>query len=489
MKLSDALKKKLKSLPDKPGCYMMRDQAGRIIYVGKAVSLRKRVQSYFRDATLKDASPKLRGLVNNVADLDTIVVHNEAAALLTESELIKKYRPRYNVALKDDKRFLLLRTDMRDPYPRFELVRLRRKDGALYFGPYASSSAVRHTLDFLEKHFGLRKCTPREPDDTTYRHCINDIVRFCSAPCIQRINQKDYRQRVTEACEVLRGRRPEVLSTIRQQMQEASEALDFEKAASLRDTLFMLDRVIRQNARVAPTVRMQKEAALQGLKELQLELQLASLPHVIEAFDISNLSGTLAVASMVCSIDGIPTPNRYRRFRIKTVTGSNDPAMMGEVVRRRIRGLREAGKPLPDLILVDGGATQLSAARQALADELSGQTIETAGLAKRREEIYRDPQAPPLQLPNHSKALTIVRRLRDEAHRFAITYHRNLRNQRIKESVLDGIPGIGETRKMQLLQHFGSVRNIKEASVEQLASLSGMGQKLAILIHDSLNQP
>jgi len=486
MKLPEAVTAKLKSLPDSPGCYMMRDHNGRIIYVGKAVSLRKRVQSYFRDATLKSASPKLRGLVRSVHDIDIIVVHNEAAALLTEGELIKTYRPHYNVAFKDDKQFLMLRADANARFPRFDLVRLRRDDGSLYFGPYASSPAARATLDFVEKHFGIRKCKPTEPDALTYKHCINDIVRFCSAPCVDRITPEAYRQRFDEACDVLHGKRPDLLTSVRAQMQEASSSLDFERAAALRDTLQMLDRAIRQHARVAPTPRMQKDTALNGLETLRQALNLPDVPHVIEAFDISNISGTFAVASMVCAVDGIPAPNRYRRFRIKTVTGSNDPAMMGEVIQRRLRGLQERGAPYPDLIMVDGGITQLNAARASLGLQ-GAANVPTIGLAKRYEELYVGEGLPPLRLPLDSPALHVLRRLRDEAHRFAITYHRELRNRRIRESALDAIPGIGEKRKEQLLSHFGSVRRMMSAGPDALAALPGIGPALAATIHRVLS--
>jgi len=400
--------------------------------------------------------------------------------------LIKTYRPRYNVAFKDDKRFLMLRTDANVRFPRFDLVRLRRDDGALYFGPYASSPAARATLDFVEKHFGIRKCKPAEPDELTYKHCINDIVRFCSAPCVGRITVEAYRQRFSEACDFLHGKRPDLLASVRAQMQEASAALDFERAAGLRDTLQMLDRAIRQHARVAPTPRMQKDAALDGLEALRQALDLPAVPHVIEAFDISNISGTLAVASMVCAVDGIPAPNRYRRFRIKTVIGSNDPAMMGEVIQRRLRGLQERGSPYPDLIMVDGGITQLKAARASLALQGAAE-IRTIGLAKRYEELYVDEGRPPLRLPLDSPALAVLRRLRDEAHRFAITYHRELRNRRIRESALDAIPGIGDKRKEQLLSHFGSVRRMVTAGPEAIAALPGIGPALAATIHQALS--
>jgi excinuclease ABC subunit C len=226
MKLPDKLRAKLRELPDKPGCYLMRDRNGKIIYVGKARSLRKRVQSYFRDATLRSATPKVRGMVKSVEDIDIVVVHNEAAAVLTEGKLIKAYRPRYNISFKDDKRFLLLRANPEDPFPHFKLVRIRRDDGAHYFGPYASAHAARATLDFVEKQFGIRKCTPRVPDAETYKHCINDIVRFCSAPCINKISEDAYHHRFEEACAFLRGQRPELLKAVRARMEEAAESMD-----------------------------------------------------------------------------------------------------------------------------------------------------------------------------------------------------------------------------------------------------------------------
>jgi len=488
MQLSSKIKAKLRALPDKPGCYLMRDENGKIIYVGKARSLRKRVQSYFRDATQRSAHPKVRSMVKKIHDLDIIVVHNEAAAILTEGKLIKAYRPHYNILLKDDKRFIMLTANPNAPLPRFKLTRIKRDDNTIYFGPYVSSPAARATLDFIEKQFGLRKCTPRKPDAETHKHCINDIVRFCSAPCINKITQKEYHKNFEEACAFLRGQRPDMLKTVRTQMHEASEALDYERAASLRDTLFMLQKAIKQHANVAPTQQMKKEAAARGIAELQEKLNLPTLPKRIECFDISNISGTYSVASMVCAIDGIPHNNRYRRFQIKTVEGSDDPAMIAEVVKRRIIGLRKKHEPLPDLMLLDGGITQLRAAREVLR-ELDCPELPTAGLAKRYEEIVTDNEEAPLRLPPESDALKVLIRLRDEAHRFAITYHRKLRNKRIRESALDDIPGIGEKRKQLLLKNFGSTRRIINAGPEGIATIPGIGPKTAKSIHQILSNP
>lgn len=487
MTIPDKVKARLKELPNKPGCYLMRNRQGRIIYVGKARSLRKRVQSYFRDATLRSASPKQRSLVKSVADIDYVVVRNEAEAVLTEGRLIKDYKPRYNVAFRDDKRFLLIRIDPTEPWPRLRLVRLEQNDGALYFGPYASSRAARETVDFVEKHFGLRKCSPRIPDADTYRHCINDIIRFCSAPCVGKVTHDEYMGRLDSACAFLRGETPELVVTLRREMEGAADARDFERAAALRDTVFMLDRTVRQRARVAATPQMERDAAARGVADLQHALDLPAPPTVIEAFDVSNISGSHAVAGMVCAVDGIPRRNRYRRFRIAAVEGIDDPRMIAEVVRRRYHRLQREEAAMPDLVLVDGGVTQLRAAGVALA-ELGLETLPIAGLAKQYEEIYRPGASTPLRLPPNSKALTILRRLRDEAHRFAITYHRNLRNRRIRESVLDDIPGVGPSRKTALLQHFGSVRRLAKASPDDIAAVPGFGRELAALVHAELHR-
>jgi len=250
MNLPELIKRKLPELPDKPGCYLMRNREGRIIYVGKAVSLRKRVQSYFRDSTLHKAEPKLRSLLKSVWDIEWITVRTEAEALLTEGKLIKEYKPRYNVVFRDDKRFLLLRADMSEPFPRFQLRRFARDDGAEYFGPYVSSRAAKSTVDFLEKKYGLRKCEPRVPDAETYRHCINDIVRFCSAPCVGKVDSDEYRKRFSEACAFLKGERLQVLNELGEQIKNASDRMNYEKAAELRDTLFAIKEVIKQRTRV-----------------------------------------------------------------------------------------------------------------------------------------------------------------------------------------------------------------------------------------------
>ncbi len=478
---SALLREKLASLPDKPGCYLLRDRKGTIIYVGKAVSLRRRVQGYFRPATLRDAPPKLRSMINSVADLEVITVRNETAALLTESALIKQYRPRFNIVLRDDKRYLALRTDPHDPVPRLTTCRILRDDNALYFGPFPSAAVVRSVLDFTEKRYGLRKCKPILPDAETYRHCINDIIRFCSAPCVGRISPEEYRLRFEEACAFLRGERLGVIEEIKAQMQSAADAHDFERAAALRDTWIALREMVKRRVRVVATPQMHAADALAGLGELQRLIGLPAVPDLIECFDISNLFGTYSVASLVAAVYGLPDRRLYRRFRIRTVEGADDPRSMAEVIRRRYSRQRDESKPLPGLILIDGGVTQLRAARAELA-ALGLGTVPSVGLAKEMEEIVLDDGRPPLLLPRDSDALRVLIRLRDEAHRFAIDYHRRLRNRLIRESALDEIPGIGPAKKTALLKRFGSVYRLARASLAELESVPGIDRTLAAAI-------
>ncbi len=486
MNLSDKVKQKLQGLPDKPGVYFMRDRGGRIIYVGKAASLKDRVRSYFRQGTLRSAEPKLRGLIRTIDDFEYLVTRTEAEATLTEGRMIKDYRPRYNVDFRDDKRFLLLRVHPGDPVPRIDTCRIQREDGALYFGPYASSQAARAALEFTDKRFGLRRCPPREPGPEDHRHCMNDIVRYCSAPCIAKITPEQYRERVELACAFLRGERPEFLNELQQAMEREAGARNFEKAAALRDTLLLLRRAVKQRARASKTLKIRAEDARAGVTELRAALGLELPPRVIEAYDISNISGTHAVGSLVCAVDGLPHKNRYRLFRIRTVAGSDDPAMMAEVIRRRFGGSLAQELPRPDLVLVDGGITQLRAARTEL-DRLGLQDLAAAGLAKRFEEIYWKGNAPP-RLPLDSAALKVLQQIRDEAHRFALTYHRRLRMRRIRDSALDEVEGIGEKRKELLLSRFGSVDRLRRASEADIASVPGIGPAMARAVRETLER-
>ena len=480
MALSSKIESKLRDLPRKPGVYLMRDKNGKVIYVGKAKSLRTRVRNYFQQSTLRSADPKIKSLINSIEDLDFLVVNSEAEALLTEGRMIKEYRPRYNSSFKDDKRFLRLAIDIQAPFPRIHLVRIKKKDNRLYFGPYSSSTSARVAKDFLERRYGIRQCPPRIPDESHYKHCIDDMIRQCSAPCIARVSREEYRERIDEAVAFLKGERPVLLKELQQEMEDASEALEFEQAAAIRDTLRWLRQAVKERAKGMKSFSMLQEEATEGLKMIKEELGLKDLPRVIETFDISNISGTSAVASMVCAVDGYPNKNRYRQFRIKTIEGADDPRMMAEAVGRRYKRLRDEQKPFPDLIVVDGGITQLRAARVALDDlGLEGQRM--VGIAKRYEEIIWDVEnkRPPVRFPVDSPAMHILQRIRDEAHRFALTYHRKLRAKRIGESELDEIQGVGEKRKMALLKHFGSVARLKKASLADIQQVPGFAEKSA----------
>lgn len=489
MELSKAIREKLKKLPDEPGCYLMRDRDGRIVYIGKAASLRKRVQSYFRQHTRRTAQPKIRSLIGSIADFDVVVLKSEAEAILTEGRLIKEYRPYYNTLWKDDKRFTMIRVDVQHPFPALGKCRIRKKDGATYFGPYTSGMASKVAIEFLERRFGIRRCRPRVPDGETYRHCSNDIIANCSAPCIGKVSQEQYRQRVEEACAFLRGERMEMLKELRAEMERMAGERRFEEAAALRDLLLYLHQAVKEKARVRKTPGMKQDEARQGLKELQKQLKLPKEPRVIECFDISNISGTSSVASMVCSVDGMPYPSRYRRFRIKTVQGSDDPRSMAEVVHRRYARLLREKKALPGLVMVDGGIAQLRGAKAELV-KLGLDGLPVVGLAKRYEELVWDYEdnSGNLVLPRNSAGLTVVTRLRDEAHRFAIAYHRDLRRQRIMESRLDEIPGIGSARKEMLLKHFGSMVRLARATVDQISEVPGIGLKTAELIRTELGK-
>ena len=487
MNLSKNLQEKLKRLPDKPGCYLMRDADGRIVYIGKAASLKKRVSSYFRPRTHRTAPPKIRSLISSIADLDIVVLKSEAEAILTEGKLIKEYRPYYNTLWKDDKRFLMIRVDLQHPFPSLSKCRIQKKDGATYFGPYTSGMAAKVAIAFLERYFGIRRCRPRVPDEDTYQHCSNDIIANCSAPCIEKVSQKEYRQRVEEACAFLRGERLDLLTALREEMKTAASERRFEEAAALRDLLAHLHQTIKERARVRKTPAMKREEAQQGLEELRTQLHLSEQPSWIECFDISHISGTHSVASMVVAQNGQPAPKYYRRFRIKTIEGIDDPRSMAEVVRRRYTRLLKENKSLPQLVMVDGGITQLRAAKAELT-QLGLDALPIVGLAKRYEEIVWDYKnnGESLLLPRHSAALHVITRLRDEAHRFAITYHRELRRKRIQESVLDEIPGIGEVRKIALLQHFGSIHRLTRATEEEIAQVPGIGAKFAATLRKEL---
>ncbi|XEQ94201.1 UvrABC system protein C [Sporomusa carbonis] len=573
-------------LPDKPGVYLMKDDKGRIIYVGKAVNLKNRVRSYFQSS--RNHSPKVLALVARIADLEYIITASEIEALILECNLIKKHRPKYNISLRDDKTYPYIKITNED-YPRVYATRKVQKDGARYFGPYTSAGAVHETLRLLKSLFPLRSCRNLDAK----RPCLEHHIKRCLAPCTGNVDKAAYGEMIKAVSLLLEGRSDAVVKNLKRRMAEAAEKLEFEQAARLRDQLAAVEKVIeKQNivtgsgdqdaiglARSAAGTcaqvffirsgkmvgrdhfmlaggehetdedilaafvkqyysqaafipreillpfelaeqhllaewlssvkggRVQVETPKRGTKkdlvnmaagnaatvleeqaarleadtdktagaaaELGRHLGLPAAPERIECFDISHIQGSETVASMVVFEGGQPNKNEYRRYKLKTVEGKPDDfKSMQEVVGRRYRDALGKG-PVPDLIIIDGGKGQLNAALPVI--RAAGLIeVPVVGLAKEFEHIFREGISEPLILPRHSQALYLVQRIRDEAHRFAITYHRKLRSKRNMVSVLDHIPGIGSKRRKALWDHFGSLAKIKAAEVEELAAVPGM---------------
>jgi excinuclease ABC subunit C len=557
-KKSDLIEK-LRDVPHKPGVYLMKDRLNRIIYVGKARDLRKRLGQHFMPSRRANADLKTRALLDSVWDFEIHLVRNEPEALLLEGKLIKDYRPKYNISFRDDKRFLLVKVNLSDPIPRFQLTRLKKDDGCRYFGPFAHAGALRSTLGWMRKRFGIRSCRAVEPGELDYRRCLDHIIKNCSAPCIRKVSLEEYRQKVLRACEFLEGESRELLEQLEAEMKSAAGKLDFERAAQIRNMLDDLRRTTKPARRFTRGSLPSTVDPAIDLQALADALLLAGPPRIMECFDISNISTTHVVASMVCFKDGVPDKSNYRRYRIRTVAGQDDFASMAEVVRRRYsrilletkrispdlsefnqepvedavkrvqsldkletssldkpeedapEGLEtdapeklEASAPdkrtggsssplhsglvrLPDLIIVDGGKGQLSAACREL-QRLGLTDRPIIGLAKEFEEIYRPGRPLPLRLPEDSGALQLLQRIRDEAHRFANSYHQLLMKKRIAESILDECPGVSDNRKQALLTEFGSVERLRKASIEDIAAVEGISEKLAETILRFLNR-
>jgi excinuclease ABC subunit C len=506
------LQPKLRELPHKPGVYVMRDRFNRVIYVGKAKDLKRRVSQYFMPSKRMTADLKTRALLEAIWDLEWHTVRTEPEALLMEGKLIKDFRPRYNISFRDDKRFLLVKVDPRDEWPRFRLTRIRADDGSQYFGPFAHSGALRQTLAFLRKKFGVLTFGTGSPTERELKSAVYQVPQKLSA-----LTGEQYRERVAEAAAFLEGRSKDLLEELEAEMYKAAEALDFERAAELRN---MLDDLRKTTAPVRRFTRLSLPSAVQPEQDmagLQEALSLHRPPLHMECFDISNISSTHIVASMVCFRNGVPDRASYRRYRITTTGGQNDFASMAEVVRRRYARVlgegaarvredssrAEAGvdysetqEPqeeaarrglvrLPDLIVVDGGKGQLSAARRELA-RLGLHGVPIIGLAKEFEEIHVPDQVEPIVLSHETGALRLLQRLRDEAHRFANGYHQLLLKRRVSESALDDCPGVSGARKQQLLSHFGSVARLRRASVEEIEALEGISPRLARQIAEFL---
>jgi excinuclease ABC subunit C len=617
---NEKVAEKLKTLPTKPGVYQYFDANGKIIYVGKAINLRNRVRSYFHLSA--DHGPKTERLVAEIADLEWIITDSELEALLLESNLIKRHKPRFNIRLKDDKRYPYIKVEWQNAYPKVVTVRKMAQDGARYYGPFTNAGAVYHTLDTLRRIFPYLTCD-REITGKDPRACLYYDIKLCSGPCIGAATQEEYRATLDELCHFLEGKSDEVLVELDRKMSEAAEAMQFERAAVYRDQLKSLRHIVERQkvisnaqndqdvlafardkgdacvqiflirqgkligreyfvlegaededthqvmaefltqfydeaAYVPPevvlpveieaqeagiiaqflkqkrgaqvTLNVPKEGpaadlvklatdnaletltalkaqwdadshrAEQALKEVADGIGLNALPARIECFDISNTQGTNTVASMVVFVNGIPRKSDYRKFNIKTVEGPNDFESMREALTRRFRRYFDAKAAehqpgqkidpsfsmLPDLLIIDGGKGQLGVAVEVLQEfELLGQ-VPVCGLAKQQEEIFLPGRPDSILLPRQSQGLYLVQRVRDEAHRFAITAHRAKRAKTGLASQIDEIPGVGPARRRILLKQFGSLEGIRAASVDELAQVSGIPRDVALAIKEHL---
>lgn len=599
--ISQELQAKLDHLPDRPGVYLMKNARDEILYIGKATVLADRVRTYFQKGS--DHTAKTNLMLNQVADLETIVTRSELEALILESNLIKRHRPRFNVVLRDDKQYPYLRLPVKENFPRLTIVRKVQKDGALYYGPYTPAGALRETLKVIRKVFPLATCEI-EIDGKAERACIEFEIKRCMAPCIGNQTSEEYHHIVKQVRMFLEGRDTELLDTLRAEMRAAAEHEQFEEAARLRDRIFKIERTLEKQrvaqtsftnqdviglARQGTAVDLQmlfvrgglligrkdffwsdvgdasdeelvrsaieqfynkdglppkellvpsplSEAALieawlsekkgeavrvvapergtkhqllllaeenagamvadhlrsketdhRATEELKRLLRLDRAPRRIEGFDISNTMGDQSVASLVVWEDGQAKKSDYRRFRIKTVTGANDFASMQEVVVRRYGEAENL--PLPDLVLIDGGLGQLAAAMEGLR-QVGRAGLPIIGLAKARgekeERIFVPGRKNPILLAPSSPATHLLQRIRDEAHRFAITYHRKLRGKALVSSRLDAIIGVGEIRRQRLLKQFGSLETIAQATDDQLREIGGVDARTAAEIRKAL---
>jgi excinuclease ABC subunit C len=607
----------LAKLPDRPGVYLMKDTRGEVVYVGKAQSLRHRVRSYWqKQAAAPLEGHRIRAVVDRIADVEWTMTDSVSEALLLEANLIKRYRPRFNVRLKDDKSYPYIRITLGDDFPRVERTRKLPNDGSRYFGPYASANSVDESMNLVRRLFPFRTCTIEIKDGqrALQRPCLLYHIKRCQGPCIEAISKEAYRADIAQIELFLEGRQETLVKALRDEMQAASERTEYERAGVLRDKIRAIERTMESQkmaafARTALDLvglaRADNQAAVQlfvvrngkmigrdvflldaardatdeevvtsfmeqyyarassippevlvpaelpeggdvaafltsrrggpvhlrvprrgekrelmalavrnatetlareqarwmadqgrtlgALEELAEALGLPVPPQRIECYDISTFQGRESVGSMVVFEDGRPRTGEYRRFRIRTVSGPDDFAAHQEVLRRRFRRARageegteeELRWKLPDLVIVDGGRGQVSAAKEVL-DELGLHELPLAGLAKEREELFLPGRAEPILLPSTSQALYLVQRIRDEAHRFAVTYHRNLRAKRAVRSAFDDLPGVGPKRRQALLRVFGSAKRVRDAPVEQIAAVPGISRSLAEKIKATL---
>lgn len=462
MDLSEKLKHKLKELPKEPGVYFHKDREGKIIYIGKAAVLKNRVGSYFQQSRHRDVKTSL--LVGEIVDLDWITVDSEAEALFLESEFIKRYKPKYNIDLRDDKHFLYIKIPMRDEWPVVEFVRRPIDDRAEYFGPFTAGGGVRRAMRQLRKAFPY---VTHSVDPMLKRACLHYHLGLCPGPECEATTPVAYKRNLRRLMLYLHGHKTKLTDQLEREMQRAAKKHEFELAAERRNQLRNLQAMSKQMIfSDKEAFDLTKDQALVGLAD---RLELKGLPRRIECYDISHMQGTDNVASMVVFTDGVPNKEEYRRFKMR-LDGNDDFAHMREVMRRRFTGKNLEQWPKPDLLVIDGGKSQLSAATGVL-DEL-GIGIPAIGLAKREEEIMlRSGEV--IRLPLDSHVLQLLQRIRDEAHRFAVTYHSLLRGKRQTASQLDSVPGIGPATRKKLIRSFGSVAGVKAATEDDLANVVG----------------
>ena len=601
--MNKKIKEKLKTLTTKPGVYVMHDAEGVVIYVGKAKNLKNRVSQYFRSSPKPS---KVQAMVDNIDDFEYFITASEMDALALESNLIKKYQPFYNILLKDGKQFPYIKINIKDPYPRLEIVRKVKKDGAKYFGPYFAGLDAREILKTINSAFKIRTCSMKITETSkAKRECLNYSMGLCSAPCTKRISPQEYRREIDKVVNFLNGNDEEIEQILTQKMKNASDNENFEQAIILRDRLKMVEKlksrivanlpknvdkdvfayhsnglsgvicvmVVRggkilgvinypcfdgeleerqtlfnfimqyyQNMAVAGEIISSHEIPDQALlenyfgkkinfisnphginkrllemadenaeeylekyiekekikynntmgaiKELKDKLNLKNLPRRMECYDISNISGTNQVCSMVVFKNGEASKKDYRKFKIKKVKGANDFASLQEALSRRLERLKEGRgesfKEKPDLIVIDGGKGQLSAVNEILSEYDFG--IDLISLAKKQEEVFVTESLQPIILKKGSVELRLLQRLRDEAHRFAITFHRQVRQKQQTHSELDDIPGVGPKKRDLLLNIFGTSEKIKGSSVEELESVKGINKALAQIIYNFFNK-
>lgn len=598
--MNDRIKEKLKTLTTKPGVYVMRDKDGVVIYVGKAKNLKNRVSQYFRNSPKPS---KVQAMVDNIDDFDYFITMSEMDALALESNLIKKEQPFYNILLKDGKQFPYIKINLKEPFPKFEIVRKVKKDGGKYFGPYFAGLDAREILKTINSAFKIRTCTSKITDSSmAKRECLNYSLGLCSAPCTKRCSKEEYRAEIEKAINFLNGNDDEIEDILTQKMNTASQNENFENAILMRERLKMIaklkQRVVanlpkdvskdvfayqtdglsgvvtnmvirggkilgiisypcsdgeieeeetlfnfisqyyqnmivpheiilshklpsphlleekwgkkvyfidnphginknlldmaKENAKEYLEKHIEKDKlkynnTLGAVKALKEKLSLKSLPSRMECYDISNISGTNKVCSMVVFKNGEPSKKDYRKFKIKTVKGSNDFASLEEALTRRLKRFKdqngESFKEKPDLLVIDGGKGQLSSCFEILDKSGLAEEIEMVSLAKRIEEVFKPNTSQPILLKPGSAELKLLQRLRDEAHRFAITYHRIIRTKKQTASVLDKIPGVGPKKRDALLKAFGTSEEIAKASPELLESVEGINSSLAQTIY------